>query len=152
MNGAYGYEYCALYYYSPRDDAFFLSYLSDMGNSLPDGTKTCTLPRSLNDPSRKDVIILGSAHNHPHNRRFSENDLSTRVRWMPTRIADSSGRVWNRSTMMFYREKSGACNAYLFDNKTLVVSALRDGKWVDIGTVSSDQGYIQMLDGMDWLP
>jgi hypothetical protein len=151
-NGAYGFEYCGLYYHSPADSAFFLSYLSDLSSSLPDGSKTCTVPRLLDDPGHPDAIVLGSVHNHPHNRRFSENDLSAKARWRPTRIADKNGRVWSRNTMMFHREKSGACSVYLFNNHTLTVAALRDNKWVDIGVVSGDQGYIQLLDGMDWLP
>jgi len=152
MNGPYGFEYCALYYYSAKDQAFFLSYLSDLSSNYPDGTKSCTLPRSLSDASHPDAIILGGSHNHPHNRRFSAHDLSSRVRWRPTRIADSTGKVWERSTMLFYRENSGTCSSYLFNNQTLAVSALREGQWVEIGSVYNDRGDIQLREGMGWVP
>ncbi len=53
---------------------------------------------------------------------------------------------------MFFRDKrTGKCNAVLFDNQSLTVSALRNGKWLEIGTVLNDQGHIQLHDGMDWL-
>ncbi|HYO56285.1 hypothetical protein [Archangium sp.] len=153
MNGKYGFEYCALYYYSSQKNAFFLSYLSDFSQNFPNGTKRCTVPRSLSDPIHKDALVLGDAHNHPHNPALSEPDVQADKRWKPSRIADSSGRVWDRSTLMFFRDKySGRCNVVFFNNRTLVISALRNRKWIEIGKVVNDQGHIQIHDGMDWLP
>lgn len=153
MNGRYGFEYCALYYYSALEGKFFLSYLSDLSNTLPDGTKTCNVPRSLNDPSHKDAVILGLAHNHPHNPALSEPDARLNSRLRPPLIADSSGRVWDRSTLVFFQEKdSGRCNVILFNHRTLVISALRNEKWLEIGVVVNDQGHIRLHQGMDWLP
>jgi hypothetical protein len=151
MNGPYGFEYCSLYYYSPEEKGFMYSFLSDLSTTLPDGTKTCTVPRRLNDPSHTDAIILGSAHNHPHNPKVSNRDVSTDARLRPDRIADSTGKVWTRSTMIFYRQKSGPCRTYLFNYSTLTISVLIDGKWDDIATVINDQGHIRLLDGKDWL-
>jgi hypothetical protein len=75
-NGIYGFEYCALNYYSPKENAYFLSYLSDFRNRPDTSTKTCALPSLLDDPTHRDAIIVGGSHDHPHNRRFSKPDLS----------------------------------------------------------------------------
>jgi hypothetical protein len=152
-NGRYGFEYCGLYYYSTVEQAFFLSYLSDISRQLPDGTVTCDVPRALNDPRHPDALILGYDHNHPGSRNFSPRDLSERSLWKPTRFAEKgSQRIWDRKTMVFHREKSGSCSAFLYNNTTRIVSALREGKWIDIGLVYNEKGDIQMFEGMDWLP
>jgi hypothetical protein len=152
-NGLYGSEYCALYYYSPAHGAFFLSYLSDIKTSLSTETKSCELPRTVNDPDRKDAIILGGVHTHPHNRKFSRRDLSIATHWTPTRFVDKkTGKIFDRSLLMFFRERTGECRAYLYNHFTLIVSALRDGEMVPIGKVSNDAGDIQMFDGKDWAP
>jgi hypothetical protein len=75
LHGKYGVEYCALYYYSKEGTGYFLSYLSDVRREGPGGKKSCEVPNSLNDPSRKDAIILGPGHSHPHNREFSPVDM-----------------------------------------------------------------------------
>jgi hypothetical protein len=59
--GRYGSAYCALYYYSPRDKALFLSYLSDIRGSLDSSEqKSCTIPTALSDPAHENAILLGS--------------------------------------------------------------------------------------------
>jgi hypothetical protein len=152
-SGLYGFEYCALYYYSPAEKAFFLSYLSDISRTLPDGTKTCSVPSALKDPIHLAVIILGYGHNHTASRNFSRRDLSARSLWKPTRIAEKEGnKIWDRKTLVFFKEKDGTCSTYLYNNTTQIVSALRGGTWVDIGRVYNDQGDIQMFEGMGWLP
>jgi hypothetical protein len=152
-NGVYGFEYCALIYYSHAGSGFFLSALSDIRNRLDSNVKTCLRPARLNDQSHPDAVTVGDAHNHPHNRRFSPQDLSAAARWYPDRIVDKhSGQDWHRNLMLFYREKTGECRAYTYDNASRVVSALRDGHWVPIGEVQDDIGNIKMHDGMDWLP
>jgi hypothetical protein len=152
-NGAYGFEYCALHYYSGTDDAFFLSYLSDIGGTKEGGRKYCRLPRNLDDPSHEDAVILGGAHSHPFNRRFSREDLSIASQWRPTRLLDkTSGRIFDRELLLLYREKTGECRAYGYNNTSRVVSALRDGRWVPIGQVYNDDGDIRLLEGQDWLP
>lgn len=154
MNGRYGFEYCALYYYSAVENRFFLSYLSDLSTNWPDGVKTCITPNSLNDPSHKDAITLGPAHNHPHNPALSQDDVRYEGRQpSPPRIIDSNGQVWDRGTLIFYQDpESGLCNVVLFNHRTLLISALRDGKWIEIGKVINDQGHIQLHPGMNWLP
>jgi len=152
-NGAYGFEYCALHYYSGTEDAFFLSYLSDIGGAKEGGKKYCRIPRSLDDPSHEDAVILGGAHSHPFNRRFSREDLSVDAQWRPTRLLDKkSGRIFDRELLLLYREKTGECRAYGYNNTSRVVSALRDGKWVPIGQVYTADGDIRMFEGQDWLP
>ncbi|HSP79937.1 MAG TPA: hypothetical protein VLQ93_15500 [Myxococcaceae bacterium] len=152
-NGVHGFEYCALHYYSQADDAFFLSYLSDVRGRADSAEKSCSLPTELDDPNHEDALILGGNHTHPHNRQFSPRDLSVWAHWNPTRLVDkSTGRVWDRNLMLFFRESTGECRSYSYNNTTRVVSALRGGEWVAIGKVYDDFGNIRMFDGMDWLP
>jgi hypothetical protein len=152
-NGQYGFEYCALHYYSGSADAFFLSYLSDIGGNKEGGRKFCRMPSSVDDSEHKDALILGGAHSHPNNRRFSPEDLRDDAQWRPTRIFEPrTGRVFDREMLMLYREKTGECRAYGYNSSTRVVSALREGRWVPIGNVYSEDGDIRLLDGQDWLP
>lgn len=53
---------------------------------------------------------------------------------------------------MFFREKTGECRAYTYNNSTRVVSSLRDGALVPIGQVTNDSGALQLFEGKDWLP
>ncbi|HEX5754278.1 MAG TPA: hypothetical protein VFZ09_49300 [Archangium sp.] len=152
-NGAYGFEYCALHYYSGVENAFFLSYLSDIGGTKAGGRKFCELPSVVDDPEHRESIILGGAHSHPNNRQFSRGDLSGESLWRPTRLVDKrTGRVFDRQLLLLYREKNGECRAYGYNNTTRVVSALRGGEWVAIGQVGNDAGDIRMFEGQDWLP
>jgi len=152
-NGLYGFEYCALHYYSSQDDSYFLSYLSDIGGSRASGQKFCELPRALDDPGHTDAVILGGAHSHPHNRKFSGEDTSPKRHWRPTRMVDAStGRIWDRELLLFFREKSGECRAYRYNNTTRVVEALRDGQWTPIGEAVGEYGEVRMFEGRDWLP
>jgi hypothetical protein len=152
-NGAYGSEYCALHYYANEDEAFFLSYLSNVGGTAAGGAKYCEIPRALLDLEHKDVVILGGAHTHPHNRQFSKKDMSIRAHWLPVRFVDPSTRqIWDRQLMMFLREKTGECGAYIYNNATRVISSLREGKWVPIARAYNDDGDVEMLEGKDWLP
>lgn len=151
-NGPYGFEYCALYYQAPEENAYFLSYLSDIRGRLDPVDKTCTLPNSLRDPTHENVLILGGVHSHPNNRAFSPRDLSAAAHWKPVRFFDkASGKVWDRQLLVFHREKTGECRAYSYNNSTRIVSALRNRTWVPIGEVYDDMGYIRMYEGRDWL-
>jgi hypothetical protein len=151
--GRYGMEYCALHYYSHQEQAFFLSYLSDIGGNAEAGKKFCKVPRSLNDPKHRDAVILGPAHSHPHNRRFSGEDLSPKRQWIPTRFFDeTTGRIWDRDLLLFFREPIGECRAYKYNYTSRVVSALRGGQWVSIGKASGEYGEVQLFDGQDWVP
>lgn len=151
-NGIYGFEYCALNYYSPREKAYFLSYLSDFKSRPDTTTKTCSLPRLLDDSNHKDAIIVGGSHGHPHSRNFSRSDLSIWSNWNPTRFKDkSTDQIWDRHLMLFYREKTGECRAYLYNQTTRIVYALRNEQWVAIGKAYNDIGDIQMFEGQDWL-
>lgn len=152
-NGPYGFEYCALYYHSREENAYFLSYLSDIRGSWDPVIKSCTLPNSLNDPTHSNTILLGGAHTHPNNREFSARDLSAAAHWKPVRFFDTgTGKVWDRQLMVFFREKTGECRAYSYNNSTHIVSALRKNTWVPIGEVYNELGYIRLYEGKDWLP
>lgn len=152
-NGPYGFEYCALYYHSREENAYFLSYLSDIRGNLDPVTKSCSLPTSLDDPTHADAVLLGGAHTHPSNREFSPRDLSAAANWRPVRFFDTrTGKVWDRQLMVFFREKTGECRAYSYNNSTRIVSALRKGAWDPIGEVYDDLGYIRLYEGKDWLP
>jgi hypothetical protein len=92
-------------------------------------------------------------HTHPNNRKFSSRDLSSAANWKPVRFFDATaGRVWDRQLMVFFREKTGECRAYTYNNFTRIVSALRERAWVPIGEVYDEMGYIRMYEGKDWLP
>ncbi len=150
--GLDGSEYCALHYYSPAEDGYFLSYLSDIKNALDTrGVKSCALPLVLNDPAHLDALILGGDHTHPHNRQFSPRDL--RVRWHPSRVIDKkTGRIFHRELWLFFKEKSGECRVYSFNLVTRTISALREGQWEPIGWARDEAGNIQMFEGKGWLP
>lgn len=153
-NGIYGFEYCALNYFSKEKNAYFLSYLSSFRERLDSiAAKTCTMPTSLDDPSHPDAVIIGFNHTHPHNRAFSKPDLSAWIRWNPSRPnGRNTVRTWDRHLMLFYRERTGECRTYLFNLATRIVAALREGRWVPIGEVYTAEGDIRMFDNKDWLP
>jgi hypothetical protein len=150
--GSAGSEYCALNYFAPAEEAFYLSYLSDIKEAQDTRVvKTCSMPRALNDPSRLNAVITGGDHTHPDNPRFSAGDL--RGNWNPSRAADNkTGRVFQREVYVFNKRGDGKCVVYSFNYVTRIVSALRDGKWVQIGHVYDNEGNIEMFDGMDWQP
>ncbi|WP_157775474.1 hypothetical protein [Melittangium boletus] len=92
-------------------------------------------------------------HTHPHNRRFSSQDLSGRAHWYPTRFVDkNSGQVFDRKLLMFFKEPMGGCSAYNYNNYSRTISALRRGEWIPIAKVDDKWGSVNMLDGQDWLP
>ena len=152
-NGKYGSEYCALYYHSRDGGGYFLSYLSDIKGRPDSVEKSCSLPSSLSDPNHEDALVLGGAHTHPHNRRFSPKDTSVWAHWIPTRFVEKkSGQVFDRKLLMFFRERTGECRAYSYNNFSRIISALRDGEWVPIGKAYTDNGDVEMFEGKDWLP
>ncbi|WAM26953.1 hypothetical protein [Myxococcus sp. NMCA1] len=148
--GPAGSEYCALNYYAPDEDAFYLSYLSDFRDRADTReAKTCSMPELLNDPERVNAIITGGDHTHPHNPRFSAADLSGN--WHPTRaVSPRSGRVLQRELYVFHKRGDAPCTAYRFNYATRIVTALRNGQWVPIGQVYDDRGNIRMFEGMGW--
>jgi hypothetical protein len=79
--------------------------------------------------------------------------LSIWSNWNPTRFKDkNTEQVWDRHLMLFYREKTGECRAYLYNQATRVVHALRNDQWVAIGKAYNDIGDLKMFEGQDWLP
>ena len=152
-NGRYGSEYCALYYHSENGGGYFLSYLSDIKNTLDGDNKSCAIPTRLQAPIHQDALTLGGAHTHPHNRQFSPRDLSDRAHWNPTRFADkNSGQVFDRKLLMFFEEPTGECRSYSYNNFSRIVSALRQGEWIPIARVYNDRGDLKMIENMDWVP
>jgi hypothetical protein len=152
-NGIHGFEYCALYYHSQKSGGYFLSYLSDIKGRQDSAEKSCSLPNALSDPNHDDALILGGVHTHPHNRRLSPKDMSVWTHWKPTRLAEKgSGQVFDRMLLMFFREKTGICRIYSYNNFSRIISALRDDKWVPIGKAYNDSGDIEIFEGKDWLP
>jgi hypothetical protein len=149
-NGSYGFEYCALHYYSASGGGFFLSYLSNIAGDKAGGTKYCEMPRALRDPMHGDAVPLGGAHTHPYPRGFSKKDTSSKAHWLPVRFVDPVTRqIRDRQLMVFFHDRAGACKAYNYNNATQVVTALRDGQWVPIGK-ADDGGDVQMFEGMEW--
>lgn len=151
-SGSHGFEYCALHYYSPNVGGYFLSYLSDIRDKLDSvAAKTCSMPQALHDPSHDDAIIAGGSHTHPHNRKFSPVDL--KGNWRPVRIPiRATGSFLHRELMLFFRERTGECRAYKYNYAKRIVSALRSGRWVDIGQTYGERGDLMMFEGEDWVP
>jgi len=151
--GMHGSEYCALGYYSSQGQGYFLSYLSELKARLDTGRKSCLIPTVLEDEAHGDAVVFWAPHTHPHNREFSRVDLQVHIRWLPTRVAErGTGRVFARSILLLYREKTGECRVYRYELPSKGVFALRDGAWVPIGHVYDDEGNVEMFDGMGWLP
>lgn len=151
--GLHGVEYCSVSYHSQAGGGFFLSYLSDIKNRADTAVKTCVVPAVVSDRRYADAIIVWGNHSHPHNRKFSTPDLSARSHWYPVRIAEkSTGRIFERGMMLFFKEKTGECRIYRYDHAARLVSALRQGQWIPIGKVQDAAGNIELFDGMDWLP
>ncbi len=164
-HGQRGVEYCALYYYSKQDEAYFLSFFSDVRAIESGGFKNCKVPRVIYDPARQDAIIVGPAHPHPHNPVFSPQDLGagrgTRAGLgtgeTPVGVSkffdNATGKIWERELLLFwgYKERR-ECYAYSYNYSTRVVSALRNGKWVAIGIAEGQYGSLRMYEGQSWFP
>ncbi len=150
-NGRYGFEYCALHYYSASGGGFFLSYLSNIAGDSGGGVKYCEIPRALNDPMHGDAVLLGSDHTHPYAQVFSRKDTSSEFHWTPVRFVDPVTRqIRDRELMVFFRSRTGECKAYNYNNATRVVTALRDGQWISIGK-ADNHGVVHLFEGMEWL-
>lgn len=157
--GQLGVEYCALYYYSVEDEAYFLSYLSNINGDMPSGVKACTVPRELNDARHKSAIILGPAHTHTGTRELSPVDMGGELAPGETPVGPSkvfneaTGRVWERQLLMFRQEgRKEPCRAYSYNYATRAVSALRDGAWVPIGEAKGGSGSFKKGEGPGWPP
>ena len=157
-HGKLGKEYCALHYYSQEDQAYYLTYLSDIGGDGPDGSKYCNVPKSINELNEKKPLITGPAHNHTQNRQFSPADLgATRpAGWSPVGpsrvVQPGTGQLWDRELYVFFKDLNAVCSTYRYNYATRVVSALREGKWVLIGQAEGDWGAFKPIEGAGWLP
>ncbi|ATB29932.1 hypothetical protein [Melittangium boletus] len=157
-HGKLGKEYCALHYYSTQDQAYYLTYLSDIGGDGAGGTKFCNVPGAINELNQKSILITGPAHTHPHNREFSPVDMGAArpEGWSPvgpSRFVDpSTGRLWERELYAFFKDLNEVCFAYRYNYATRVVSALREGKWVAIGETKGVWGTFTPFPGQGWLP
>ncbi|XXF78099.1 hypothetical protein P2318_34410 [Myxococcaceae bacterium GXIMD 01537] len=150
--GARGREYCALGYLPQGEEAYYLSFLSDVGGEMEGGKKFCVAPSVLDDPSHPSSLILIRLHTHPTNRRFSDGDLSSGKTW-PVRVVDErTSQVRERYLWVLFREKDGECRSYQYNYAQRIVSALREGKWVPIGRVVNEAGRVEMFEGQDWVP
>ncbi|CAM4144075.1 hypothetical protein [Corallococcus exiguus] len=159
LHGRQGKEYCALWYYSPQEQAYFLSYFSDLGGDGAGGRKYCKVPLALRDANTRDPVILGPAHPHPHNWEFSREDMGANHEpdwspWGSARFVDRSGRIWEHELRLFYGPRNGGCLAYDYNYSSRVVSALRSGRWIPIGKASGTAGdfSFDLFEGQSWLP
>ncbi len=158
MHGKLGKEYCALHYYSQDDQSYYLTYLSDIGGDGPDGTKYCNVPKAINELNQRKHLITGPAHNHPHNRQFSPQDLgAARPKgWSPvgpSRVVDPDSRqILERELYVFFKDLNEVCFSYRYNYATRIVSALREGRWVPIGEATGDWGSFKPIEGAGWQP
>ncbi|AGC48924.1 hypothetical protein MYSTI_07652 [Myxococcus stipitatus DSM 14675] len=156
----HGFEYCALYYRTLEDQKYYLSYLSDIGGTRPNGEKFCAVPTAIHTLDRKTALLLGPSHNHPHNPEFSKGDLGKgrAEGWSPlggvARVAEpGTQQVWERKLLLFYWDwRASVCRTFMYNYFSRVVSALRDGKWVPIGKAVGRDGDFQPFEGQHWIP
>ncbi|MBZ4419322.1 hypothetical protein K8638_22860 [Myxococcus sp. RHST-1-4] len=157
-HGRLGKEYCALHYFAVETQKYYLSYLSDIGGDGPDGIKHCTVPMTINAPTQKEILILGPAHSHPHNREFSAQDMGAGrpAGWSPHGVSKiqekRTGRIWERHLYVFHKNKLGVCFSYRYNYSNRLVHALREGAWVPIGKATGKWGAFEKFEGQDWLP
>lgn len=157
-HGRLGVEYCALYYYSTPDKAYFLSYLSDVAGERAGGVKYCYVPRSLKDRDGRKSTLLGPVHTHPHNPRLSNVDMGGNLEPGVTPLGPSrlhepeTNRFWDRELLVFFGTEGEPCLTHKYNYATRVVSALREGAWVPIGRAEGDYGEFKAYPGMGWLP
>jgi hypothetical protein len=108
------------------------------------------------ESTKGNVLVLGPAHPHPHNRQLSRVDMGADLLPDETpvgvaRFYDSqTARIWDRDLLVFYQEPSGVCRTYNY--ATRIVSALRDGMWVQIGRAEGEYAEFKAFEGQDWLP
>ncbi|MCP3139992.1 hypothetical protein [Pyxidicoccus xibeiensis] len=159
-SGRLGKEYCALWYYSVEEKAYFLSYLSDFGREDANGVKACEVPLALNHVASGQgetrTIILGPGHNHPHNREFSPQDMARQrdEGWSPfgvSRFLDpGTNRIWERELFVFYREPDATCSSFKYNYATRGVYSLREGRWLLIGRAEGKWGTFKPIEGRGW--
>ena len=105
--------------------------------------------------NQKTLLITGPAHTHPHNRELSSVDMGSLKPegWSPvgpSRIVDpSTGKIWERELYAFFKDLNEVCFAYRYNYATRTVSALREGKWVDIGKAEGIWGTFTLAPGQD---
>ena len=88
-------------------------------------------------------MLLGGDHTHPYPQGFSKTDVSNKAHGARDLFIDPvTHQVRGRELMLFFREKTGECRSFSYDNTTHVIAALHDGQWVPVGQ-ADDEGNIQ---------
>ncbi len=124
--------YCAGYFYSPEDRAFFISTVTAMMGTPESEQRSCALPRNLLDPDNtQEVVSLGGSR-----PLASEQPASP---WQPTSFLNQATREpHDRDLLVFNLEEPGTCVVYGYDHFRRLITNQRDDRFVIIGKVNRD--------------
>jgi hypothetical protein len=124
--------YCAGYFYSPEDRAFFISTVSAMAGTQEGEQRSCALPRNLLDPvNTREVVSLGGSRSLAPERPASP--------WQPTSFLNQTTQEpHDRDLLVFNLEESGTCVVYGYDHFRRLITSQRDDRFVIIGRVNRD--------------
>ncbi|WNG33726.1 hypothetical protein F0U61_08855 [Archangium violaceum] len=133
--------YCAGYFYSPEDKAFFISHISPMVGSPGSEERTCAIPRNLLDPDNtKEVVSLGGADHPPSERIPSGLEERGEARWRPTRFFNQETlQPHDRDLLVLDLKEPGSCAVYGYDHFRRIITAQQANRFVVIGRVTSDE-------------
>jgi hypothetical protein len=123
--------YCALYFYSAADRAFFFSHITRLEAVTSGVERSCTLPVDLLSPGQKHRVSLGGIR-EPSQGGGPEDPPS----WRPTRFLDlETQAAWDKDMLVFSLEKPGVCTPYDYGYFQGEVSARRGDRWFLLGKV-----------------
>jgi hypothetical protein len=132
--------YCALYFYSASDHAFFISHITRIEAEAPGVERSCAIPVDLLKPEQKHRVSLGGVR-EPSQGGGPEAPPS----WRPTRFLDLETQVaWDEDTLVFSLEQPGVCASYDYGYFQGEVSVRRGNKWFPLGKVFRE-GEVRML-------
>jgi hypothetical protein len=124
--------YCAGYFHSPEDNAFFFSHVTDMVGAPGSEARACTLPRNLLDPDNtREFVLLGGA---------SPREARTPSHWRPTQVFNQTRqRPHDNDLLLFSLDESGTCAVHGYESFPRVLTARQDDdRFIAIGKVRDD--------------
>ncbi|TQF09918.1 hypothetical protein FJV41_42155 [Myxococcus llanfairpwllgwyngyllgogerychwyrndrobwllllantysiliogogogochensis] len=131
--------YCAVFFSAPNDegrDKWFIGHVAPLGVGGGDAGRSCVLPIDLVAPRSTEVLALGGGYDTSRGRR----------NWHPTLFLNGrTGETWERDVLVFSTSTPTECGVYSFTGFSRVVTEVRNGKFVPVGTVYNSQGSIEAL-------
>lgn len=138
LEGARHPGYCAGYFYSPEDKAFFISHITPMVGSPGSGERTCAIPRNLLDPDKtRELVALGGSGHPPSERIPPGQEASEEPRWRPTSFFNQETlQPHDRDLLVLDLMEPGTCTVYGYDHFRRIITAQHAGRFVIIGRVN----------------